>query len=222
VYSAGDCFLRAGIGYRRGQERADSHRYASEAEVFAASGCAALYRKAAFEAAGGFDESFFAYLEDVDLGLRLRAAGRRGWYAPAAVVFHRGGATSGGEFSPLSVRLRTRNALVLLAKSVPARILWRSLPMIAAAQASWALRAAAHGRIWSWLRGLAEVPGRLPRALRARREMRKLWRRGAQPLWESILRSEALAGEDFARPDEPRVSLFLSWYFRLFGARSPR
>jgi GT2 family glycosyltransferase len=216
VFSAGDCFLRAGIGYRRGQERADHPRYAGEAEVFAPSGCAALYRKAAFEEAGAFDEGFFAYLEDVDLGLRFQAAGRRGYYAPGALVHHRGGGTSGGEFSRLSVRLRTRNALLLLAKSVPGAVLGRSLPMIAAAQAVWLARCVAHGRLGSWLRGIAAVPAALPAALRARRRLRGLGRDGPARVWRAILASEALAREDFAAPGAPRVSLFLHWYFRLF------
>jgi GT2 family glycosyltransferase len=218
VYSAGDCFLRAGVGYRRGQERPDGPPYRAETEVFAACGCAALYRKAALEAAGGFDESFFAYLEDVDLGLRLRAAGLRGYYIPAAEVFHHGGGTSGGEFAPLAVRLRTRNAVLVLVKSVPAAILLRSLPMILAVQASWLARCLARGRLWSWLRGAAAVLPRLPGALRQRSLLRPLWGRSRGDLWREILRSEAMAAEDFAAPAaESRPSLFLHCYFRLFG-----
>jgi GT2 family glycosyltransferase len=78
LYSAGDCFLRAGVGYRRGQEQWDREEFHQECEIFSASGCAALYRKSALEMTGGFDERFFAYLEDVDLGLRLQSAGCRG------------------------------------------------------------------------------------------------------------------------------------------------
>ena len=53
-----------------------------------------LIRKSSFLAAGGFDESYFAYLEDVDLGWRLWAGGERVTFAPEAVVHHRSGATS--------------------------------------------------------------------------------------------------------------------------------
>ena len=107
LFSAGDCFLRAGIGYRRGQQQGDRKEFHVECEVFSASGCAALYRKTVLEELAGFDERFFAYLEDVDLGLRLQSAGYTGFYIPRAEVYHHGGATSGGEFSRLSVRLRT-------------------------------------------------------------------------------------------------------------------
>ncbi len=53
-----------------------------------------LIRRASFLAAGGFDESYFAYLEDVDLGWRLWSGGERIVFAPDAVVHHRSGATS--------------------------------------------------------------------------------------------------------------------------------
>jgi GT2 family glycosyltransferase len=53
-----------------------------------------LVRRASFLAAGGFDESYFAYLEDVDLGWRLWSGGERIVFAPGAVVHHRSSATS--------------------------------------------------------------------------------------------------------------------------------
>jgi GT2 family glycosyltransferase len=59
------------------------------------SGGAAAYRRSAFEAAGGFEPALFAYGEDVDLGLRLRAAGWRAAEAPDARAVHLGGATVG-------------------------------------------------------------------------------------------------------------------------------
>jgi N-acetylglucosaminyl-diphospho-decaprenol L-rhamnosyltransferase len=59
------------------------------------SGGAAAYRRSAWEAAGGFDEALFAYGEDVDLGLRLRALGWEAAEAPAARGVHLGGASAG-------------------------------------------------------------------------------------------------------------------------------
>src|SRR5262249_21335435 len=143
--------------YRRGQGLDDGGGFDDEIEIFAASGCAAFYRRSVFLDHAGFEESFFAYLEDVDLALRLQAGGHRGYYVPRAVVYHRGGATSGGEFSPLAVRLRTRNAWLLLLSSVPSAVLFRSLPMIALSQLFWAARACAHGRLASYARGTVEV-----------------------------------------------------------------
>lgn len=215
VYSAGDCFLRAGLGYRRGQGLPFGSGYAAEIPVFSACGCAALYRREIFDAHLGYDERFFAYLEDVDLGLRMQAAGVEGYYVPAARVYHLGGATSGGEFSPLAARLRTRNSLLLLMKSLPMRILLRSFPRISVSQIVWAGRVVVHGRLISFLRGWAEAAILLPAMLRERRKFHPIWKASGERLWHSILESEALAHRDYAFPGEGK-SRFLAWYFRLF------
>ena len=56
---------------------------------------AALYRRDAFLSLGGFDEDFFCYLEDVDLGFRLRLAGQPCRYVPQAIINHQGSASTG-------------------------------------------------------------------------------------------------------------------------------
>lgn len=78
-------------------------------------GGAAAYRLEAFRAAGGFDEAFFAYWEDVDLALRLRLAGWRCVLAPDARALHRHGATTGAS-SPLARRLESFGRAYVLAK----------------------------------------------------------------------------------------------------------
>ena len=216
LYSAGDCFLRTGVGYRRGQEQRDAPMYREEIEIFSAGGCAALYRKSVLDELQGFDGKLFAYLEDVDLGLRLQAAGYRGYYAPQSTVFHRGGATSGGEISPLAVRLRTRNSILLLMQSLPARILWRCLPMILAGQASWLFRVVKWGRLGSYLRGLAGIVPLIPAAMKHRRRIRPAWKAAPERLWKAILQSETLARTDFPKNGSEPRSIFLTWYFRWF------
>jgi GT2 family glycosyltransferase len=216
IDSAGDCLLRAGIGFRRGHGVPDGDPYGIELEVFAASGSAAVYRKSAFDAAGGFDERFFAYLEDVDLGLRLRAQGHRGYYVPAAIVYHRGGVTSGGEFSPLSVRLRTRNALLLLLKNYPPGWLVRCAPMVLAAQFFWLARVLAHNRFLSYLAGLVDLVAAAPYAMRQRRRSAQGVRAAGNALWQAVRDSESMARRDFCASAARRNSLFLRWYFRLF------
>ncbi len=222
VYSAGDCFLRAGIGYRRGQEQPYHPEYDVEGEAFAPCGCAALYRKSILERTGGYDERWFAYMEDVELGLRLQAMSLRGYYAPHAEVYHYGAATSGGEFSPLSVRLRTRNSLLLLLKCLPARILWRCIPMICVAQVFWLARVIRHGRLLSCLSGLAGALRMAPAMLRSRGELRRQWDSDTtQRLWRAILRSEAVARADCQSTASPCPSLFLKLYFFLFRSGAP-
>jgi len=216
IDSAGDCLLRAGIGYRRGHGMPDGAEYGDELEVFSTSGSAAVYRKSAFDAAGGFDERFFAYLEDVDLGLRLMAQGHRGYYVPSAAVYHRGGATSGGEFSPLSVRLRTRNSLLLLFKNYPAGWLLRCSPMILASQLFWLARVLARRRFVSYLAGLAELVPALPRMIPERSRSARSVRAAGSDLWQAVRCSENMARRDFCSSPGRRNSAFLRWYFRLF------
>jgi GT2 family glycosyltransferase len=216
LYSAGDCYLRGGIGYRRGQELRDREDFQAECEIFSASGCAALYRKQVLEEIGGFDDRFFAYLEDVDLGLRLQAAGYRGYYMPRAVVYHHGAATSGGEFSDLAVRLRTRNSLLLLFKNMPMLIFLRCLPMIILTQASWLVRAAVHGRLLSYFKGLGGALLLAPAMIRERPGLRRKNRSFLRHFWRRILQSEELARRDFKPAPAEHVSVFLKWYFRLF------
>jgi GT2 family glycosyltransferase len=216
IYSAGDCFLRTGIGYRRGQDQKDRQDFEEKCEIFSACGCAAIYRKDLMEKTGGFDERFFAYLEDVDLGLRLQAAGYRGYFIPEARVYHYGAATSGGEFSPLAVRLRTRNSLLLLIKSMPISFLLRCAPMIACAQLTWFLRAAAHARLGSWLSGLIGALRFAPAMLKDRAILRGHWQNSRRDLWQRILQSESLARRDYGPAPAENNSAFLKWYFRWF------
>ncbi|MBN1569906.1 MAG: glycosyltransferase [Acidobacteria bacterium] len=219
IYSAGDCYLRGGIGYRRGQGLKDREDFCKECEVFSASGCAALYRRKVVEELGGFDEHFFAYLEDVDLGFRIQAAGYRGYYVPRAVVYHHGAATGGGEFSPLTVRLRTRNSLLLLLKNTPAMMFLQCFPMIFLAQISWFLRAAAHGRLWSYFKGLAAAFLLFPAMIRERPANRQSRKGTLQDLLQRILQSESLARRDFIPPASESDSAFLKLYFRMFKGK---
>jgi GT2 family glycosyltransferase len=85
-------------------------------ELFGASGCVALYRRSMLEAIGGFDGSFFAYQEDVDVAWRARAAGWRCLLAPRATATHAGSAST-GEGSARKYRLVGRNRIRLLAKN---------------------------------------------------------------------------------------------------------
>ena len=78
--------------YRAEAEGADSRR-----EVGWLSGSCLLVRRSAFEQLAGFDESFFMYFEDVDLGYRLGKAGWKNIYTPSASVIHAGAASTSAE-----------------------------------------------------------------------------------------------------------------------------
>jgi GT2 family glycosyltransferase len=71
-----------------GREEQDEGQYDTEFEPFSFCGGAALLRKAVFEKAGGFDEKFFMYMEDVDLSWRFRLLGYGVKFAPRAKIAH--------------------------------------------------------------------------------------------------------------------------------------
>jgi GT2 family glycosyltransferase len=99
-------------------------------DVLGASGTLGLYRRAMLDELGGFDESFFAYLEDADLAWRARMAGWRCVLAPAAVAYHRHSATL-GHGSAAKHLLVGRNRVRMLAKNATTRQLrLRLLPMV--------------------------------------------------------------------------------------------
>lgn len=101
-------------------EQAPSERV----EVFGASAGGALYRRAMLDAIGGFEPSFFAFLEDVDVAWRARAAGWSALHEPAAIIWHHHSATA-GHGSPFKHRLVGRNRVRLLARNADAALLRR-------------------------------------------------------------------------------------------------
>jgi GT2 family glycosyltransferase len=88
-----------------------------------------MYRTRALRAAGGFDEDFFCYLEDVDLGFRMRLLGHRCLQVPSAVVHHLGSATSGGQRGDFAVYHGHRNMVWTFFKNMPAGLFWAFLPL---------------------------------------------------------------------------------------------
>jgi GT2 family glycosyltransferase len=106
----------------RGSGEIDSGQYDRREEALWPDGCAAMYRREMFAEIGGFDEDFFAYGDDAELGLRARLAGWECVYVPAAVVRHRRGSTL-GKYSMKRIELIERNRVLLAAKLFPWRLL---------------------------------------------------------------------------------------------------
>jgi GT2 family glycosyltransferase len=167
VYDAGDVLRRDGACEQRGRFGRDDGRWDAPGDVFGACAGAALYRRSAVLEVGGFDERYFAYLEDVDLSLRLQLSGWQCRYEPV-VALHAGEGSS-HQLSGGHQLLVTRNTLVLVAKSFPAR--W--LPYVAYRQLGWAWHALRERRIGGYLRGVAAALPMLPAALRDRVALRR-------------------------------------------------
>ena len=98
-------------------------------QVLFACGGAMLVRRDIFLESGGFDESFFAYFEDVDLGWRLWVLGYRVLFAPRAVAYHRGHATGKKFEGERRALLYERNALAVILKNYGDEALTRILPV---------------------------------------------------------------------------------------------
>jgi GT2 family glycosyltransferase len=124
---AGDVLHVSGAHWRRGHGKVARGRFVADEEVFSACAAAALYRRDVFLDAGGFDESFFCYGEDVDLGFRLRLMGERCRYVPHAVAYHVGSASSGRN-SDFTVYHGHRNLVWLYVKNMPGPLLLLYLP----------------------------------------------------------------------------------------------
>ncbi|MBX5442389.1 MAG: glycosyltransferase family 2 protein [Solirubrobacteraceae bacterium] len=163
IDDAGDFLRRDGVCEQRGRGHRDDGRWDEPGEVFSACAGAALLRRGPALAVGGFDERFFSYLEDVDLGLRLRLAGWRAVYVPAAVARHAGGGSAHLLRRPVGGWV-ARNTLLLVAKAFPLR--W-AVP-VAYRQAAWLVAAARGGTLRAHLGGLAAALPLLPAMLRER------------------------------------------------------
>jgi GT2 family glycosyltransferase len=96
--------------------------YDEEAEVFFASDCACLYRGEMLEDIGLYDEDFFAYADETDMGWRAQLAGWKCIYNPKAIVYHFHSASS-GTYSPLKAFLVERNRIWVAVKNFPPSLL---------------------------------------------------------------------------------------------------
>jgi N-acetylglucosaminyl-diphospho-decaprenol L-rhamnosyltransferase len=151
----GDNYSILGINWRGGH----GHPFTglpADGECFSPCAAAAVYRRQAFEAAGGFDEGYFGYCEDVDLGFRLRLRGGRCIQVGDAVVHHIGSAVT-GQHSAFTIYHSTRNRLWTFLKNTPPALLWLSLPMHLAATARLLWRARGGPRLHPMLLGLGHA-----------------------------------------------------------------
>ncbi|MCX6356360.1 MAG: glycosyltransferase family 2 protein, partial [Candidatus Aureabacteria bacterium] len=172
--SAGNCYAFNGRSIPRGFLAPDTGQYETEEEVFGACAGAALYRRSLFTQVGLFDETFVSYKEDVDLDFRARLHGLRCLYVPAAVCYHRGGATTGRRKSDLAVRLSTRNSIITFIKNMPLALMPRALPLMMCdllLQAGYQfLKGSQAGPL---LGGISSAIPRLSHALSARRQIQR-------------------------------------------------
>lgn len=144
IDKAGHLIYRDGQNRGRGTGQTDRGQFEVPCQALFPDGCAALYRKRLLDQLGGFDEDFFAYADDADLGLRARWLGWECLYVPSAVVWHRHSTTL-GRFSVRKIYWIERNRLWLAVKDLPTSWLLLS-PLFTILRVSWNFAAALSGK----------------------------------------------------------------------------
>lgn len=127
IDSVGVMYSSWGLPFPRGRDEEDKNQYDALPDVFAASGAASLLRVSALREIGLFDEAFFAYYEDVDLGFRLQNAGWKISTVPGGIVHHKVGMTS--QRIPGFYTYQTmKNLPLVFWKNMPIKLLPKVLP----------------------------------------------------------------------------------------------
>ena len=186
----------------RGTGEIDHGQYDRAEECLWPDGCAAMYRKAMLDAIGGFDEDFFMFGDDAELGLRARMAGWRCLCMPGAVVrHHRGASLDAG--STRRIFLIERNRVLLAAKLFPWSLLLLN-PYYFALRLAGGLVAAAGDKgemarfpgfgnklrlAWTIVRADLAALRLLPRMLRKRRDVQRISRLTPAEVRRLILRN---------------------------------
>lgn len=168
----GDFYHVSGWAWQRGHGQKVGQNGDPQApeEVFSPCAAAALYRRDAFREVEGFDESYFCYFEDIDLAFRLRLAGHRCLYVPAAVAFHLGAATAGRE-SDFAVYHAHRNLVWTYVKDMPRGLLVLYLPHHLFVNALSLVWFSLRGHPSAIFRAKLDAMRGLPRILAARRRV---------------------------------------------------
>ena len=121
-----DCgdFIKANGGspLARGNGEKDTGQYNKPEYIFGACAGAAFYKKEIFENIGFFDETFFAYYEDIDLSFRAQLAGYKCFYEPKAVCYHKRGGTSSVATHGFQTEMCERNLVLMRIKNYPLSI----------------------------------------------------------------------------------------------------
>ncbi len=202
---AGDGLGLRGIPYGIGHLEVDEGQYDRDRGPLGICAGAALYERSLLTELGGFDESFFAYHEDMDLSLRARMRGHRCVYVGSSVVSHVGSATTGSPFNPFTIYYSTRNLIWLQAKNLPLSLLVRLSLHLLLGHGLWFGKMAVKERQWiPWLKGVfVGVAGAFRVRSRGRRE-RESWVLSGQDMLSLLRDSEEEIRSSVRRKRSPR------------------
>jgi len=122
IEAVGELIYWDGLSRAKGQFEQDRGQYEVMEEIFFPPGCGAMYRKKVFDEIGLFDEDFFAYADDAEIGIRARWAGWKCLYVPGAILYHKNSGT-GGQHSPFKAFYVERNRFWIVIKYFPLPLL---------------------------------------------------------------------------------------------------
>lgn len=213
---AGDAMLLAGASYRLGHLDPDSGKYSEPMPLLSACGAAVLYRSKAFLLSGALDGDFFAYLDDLDLALRVNLLGYKGTYIPQAVAYHIGSATFGHPLHARVIEYITRNQLFVLRKDYPRPLYRRLFPRIIFYQMLWLLNVIKHGGLPAYFRGIRGAILLRKRIQQKHHELMAKRILNDEELLERMKTSERQVYDWHSSQPKARQSTLLKAYFRMF------
>lgn len=171
IDGAGDVVHVFGIPYR-GHFGWPAEFVPDDGECFAPCAAAAMYRRRTFLDLGGFEERFFCYGEDVDLGFRLRLAGGHAVQVKAARVLHEGSGVT-GRYSDFTVYHGNRNRIWMTYRNMPGALYWPMTPLRLLADLYFCGRAIAIGTGRAYIRAVIDGYRRLPDFAADRRRLQR-------------------------------------------------
>jgi GT2 family glycosyltransferase len=182
----GDVYHCSGLVWRRGHRRAQSDFEELPHEIFSPCACAVLYRREALQTVGGFDEDYFCYIEDIDLGFRFRLAGYKAMYVPGAVVRHVGSATTGGRHSDFSIYHGHRNLVWAYIKNMPGILFWLFLPFHIILNLASVIYFSGLGKGKIIARAKWDAIQRVPKMWKKRRDIQRCRKASVREIWRIL------------------------------------
>ena len=182
----GDVYHVSGLVWRMAHGWPLSDTTEREHEIFSACAAAALYRRSALCELGGFDEDYFCYVEDVDLGFRMRLAGRRCLYVPKSVAHHVGSGTTGGQHSDFALYHGHRNLVWTFVKNMPGLLFGLLLPLHLALNLASIISFALRGKGSVVLRAKRDALLGLPKMWRKRQRIQKTRVAAIGEVWRQL------------------------------------
>jgi GT2 family glycosyltransferase len=186
VDGIGDVYHVSGLIWRKGHNHELHDDDLVSREIFSPCAGAALYRRNAFLDVGGFDEDYFCYVEDVDLGFRLRLKGYSCMSVPDAVVYHVGSVSSGGRLSDFSIYNGHRNLVWTFFKDMPGVLFWFFLPVHLLLNIISVVYFARLGKFRTILKAKFDGIKGIPRMWRKRKQIQASRRASVLDIWRML------------------------------------